>query len=184
MTEPQDIDRRALLRGRWRKRPEQSPVYRRHRTVRPPGANRTDEFLELCNGCGACVSACPYKAIYLTAAKTTAGEASPEMFPSVSACRLCEDTPCIAACDTGALMPLERQDIRLAHLRVVAENCWAANGTDPDCDACAQACPVRARAISVSSGRAPILFESGCTGCGLCYHACLSPAKALRVEAF
>jgi ferredoxin-type protein NapG len=189
MSDDEGLDRRALLRGSWLK-PKSQPKtatetksYDRMKVTRPPGAVTEDQFLELCTGCGDCITACPHDVIYKTGVQTANGEASPVLFITVSACHLCEDTPCIAACETGALVPTDRVLIRLSEATVVPDNCWSANGHDPECNFCADACPLNEIAISHESGSAPNIHEDGCTGCGLCFHACPAPGKPIQINA-
>jgi ferredoxin-type protein NapG len=77
--------------------------------LRPPGAVEELLFLERCTKCNDCVTACPPGAI---AAHPRDG--TPVLFADQSPCLLCEDLPCITACGTEALLPVEG----ISHVRM------------------------------------------------------------------
>lgn len=67
---------------------------------RPPGALANEKaFLEKCTGCDKCMAACPYNVITIDDLE----KRDPFIEQEVQPCRWCEDTPCIKACDSGAL---------------------------------------------------------------------------------
>ncbi len=67
---------------------------------RPPGAAPSEtEFRALCTGCDACMVACPVNVIMVEDMESR----YPLIFPEKDPCIACEDTPCITACETGAL---------------------------------------------------------------------------------
>ena len=68
--------------------------------LRPPGAVGEALFLERCTKCSDCVKACPHDSIVFHI------DGTPVIFPDQVPCYLCEDTPCIAACVTEALLPV------------------------------------------------------------------------------
>jgi ferredoxin-type protein NapG len=69
------------------------------RTVaRPPGARTESVFRARCTGCGDCVTACPYETL------APGPDTYPWLWdPAGHPCYRCDDFPCIAACNTGAL---------------------------------------------------------------------------------
>ena len=178
MGDSPDIDRRALLRGSWLK-PKRRPPPRT--VVRPPGALPEETFLKQCTGCDDCHTACPFGAIMLTGPRNESGAHTPELFLDVSPCRMCEDVPCAAACTTGALVPIEHVNIRMASMYAVDEHCWSKSGFKTGCNECYEACPLPGTAITHHAGDAPE-FHEGCTGCGLCFSVCPAPAKAIRFD--
>lgn len=142
--------------------------------LRPPGAVAEARFLELCNRCGDCASACPHAAIATAPPVYRAASGTPRIDPSVAPCRLCEDLPCIGACETGAL----RDDgARMGTARINRFDCINALGTS--CSICAEQCPVD-QAID-SSGPIPAVRQDLCVGCGLCHHVCPAPRNAVAI---
>ncbi len=179
MARKTDVDRRGLLRGDWlRSGHEQRTSY----ALRPPGALDERLFPTACDGCSACAAACPHKVIYMTGPPAANSEATPELFVDVSPCRLCQDLPCIAACEPGALRPVTRAEVRIAKAGVLAERCWVVNGTDAGCTKCFDVCPLPGTAITQTPGAAPVIHEEPCTGCGLCYGECPVPGKAIQLS--
>lgn len=142
--------------------------------LRPPGAVEEAVFLERCTTCGDCIKACDPGAIVCHA-----GDGTPVIFADQSPCLLCDDLPCIAACATDALGPVDRaQDIRLGLAVVSQRLCTAGQG----CHACVSKCPVDALSMDFSAMRLEV-FAEGCVGCGMCEHVChtVNDHVAIRV---
>lgn len=142
--------------------------------LRPPGAAEEAQFLERCTKCSDCIEACPPGAIVAQVAGGT-----PVMFADQSPCLLCEDFPCIAACATDALLPVERvADVRMGLASVTHRLCTAGQG----CHACVSKCPTNALAMDFDSLRLAIHAEA-CVGCGMCESVCktVNDHVAIRV---
>ena len=89
--------------------------------LRPPGAADEALFLERCTQCGDCAKVCPYGSITFHPQNGT-----PVIFADRMPCYLCEDVPCIAACATEALLPVEgREQIRMGLAVVSHQVCTA-----------------------------------------------------------
>ncbi len=181
MTDPQSVlgretDRRGLFTGAWR-RPSAPAI------VRPPGALAPDDFAAQCDGCGACVDACPVDAIRMTAPATAIARATPQIEAAESACVMCEGLVCASACPRGALKPVEPGEMRIALASRNVNACWAEAGIDPGCDHCYQRCPLRGRAITWRAGRGPRIDSAACTGCGSCLWACPAQPNAISLTA-
>ena len=150
------------------------------RFLRPPGAAPEAEFLALCTSCNDCISACPKQAIRKAGdefGKVLAGK--PMILPEINPCWLCQDLPCISACETGALQPLDsREEVRMGIASVDLGSCYAAQGSI--CESCREACPVRPKAITLAYGSAPEVDVGRCTGCGVCSYLC--PADAIAIS--
>ncbi|HTL52769.1 MAG TPA: 4Fe-4S dicluster-binding protein [Planctomycetota bacterium] len=145
----------------------------------PPGA--VANFYTTCTRCNDCVAACPHWSIRKAGLEFgPALEGFPLLLPSETACHLCTDLPCIAACEPHALMPLPIAAIRLGAVAVIDyATCSVPQGKA--CDVCIKACPVAAQAIFADSRGVPQVIATGCTGCGLCVAPC--PTGAVRMEA-
>ncbi|MEE9185802.1 MAG: 4Fe-4S dicluster domain-containing protein [Candidatus Binatia bacterium] len=136
---------------------------RSKRHLRPPGTVEEGLFLTLCNGCGDCMKACPYKSLKMV-------EGSPRFKPRESPCYLCEDFPCIRACRTGALKAVEgRGQVRVGTAILRKADCLAWGGAD--CQMCFIRCPLTGEAITLEDFK-PFIREDRCTGCGVCEYVC------------
>ncbi len=137
--------------------------------IRPPGAVGEVEFLSACTRCDACVLACPHTAIQRLTIQSGVAANTPYIEPKTQACMLCPDFPCIAACETGALLPTTVDQVRMG-MAVVNPDCchtWE----DKVCTQCYDACPLPERAITIDKDFHPVVL-SGCIGCGLCENIC------------
>jgi MinD superfamily P-loop ATPase len=88
---------------------------------------------------------------------------------------MCEDMPCIDACDTGALDPALPHKIGIAHLQTY--NCLAHNQSI--CTVCSERCPIDG-AIELTDGK-PHIIDENCTGCGVCHSVCPAPVNAIMI---
>ncbi|MCP4872538.1 MAG: 4Fe-4S dicluster domain-containing protein [Proteobacteria bacterium] len=143
---------------------------------RPPGAGPEAEFLQDCTSCGDCASACPHAAIGVLPAGAGKAAGTPAMDTQKNPCHLCEDMPCIEACEPGALLPLELSDVLLGLAEINQASCFAFQG--PECGACVGACSVQA--ISQVNWK-PVIDPQVCNGCGLCVPACPVWDGAIRI---
>ena len=142
--------------------------------LRPPGAVEDALFLERCTKCSDCIKACPPGAIV-----AHANDGTPVIFADHSPCLLCEDFPCIAACATEALVPVDGiRDVRMGVAAISHRFCTAGQG----CQACVSKCPTRALAMDFESLRLLIAPEA-CVGCGMCEMVCktVNDHVAIRV---
>lgn len=147
----------------------------RRAVLRPPGAIEERAFLSLCTRCGDCVQACPTGAIVPAGVEHHAAEGFPLLDPTVGPCRMCPDTPCISACQTGALSRLI--PLRMGSAHVVLDRCVRSVGTA--CETCLVSCPVPG-ALNLKEGK-PVVNEAVCTGCGSCRNACPAPTNAVVI---
>ena len=136
---------------------------RRTDWLRPPGALEEAQFLESCTGCGECVDVCPHESI-----RVLEEDETPVIYPDEQPCYLCEDFPCIAACEPEALRPVGTlKEVNMGTAVVSQRICTAGQG----CNACVAQCPMRAIAMDFAS--LSILVERDrCVGCGICEHIC------------
>jgi ferredoxin-type protein NapG len=156
-------------------RPAPAPV--RTDWLRPPGAVDETLFLDRCTQCGDCAKVCPYGSITFHPQNGT-----PVIFADQIPCYLCEDVPCIAACATDALLPVEgRGQIRMGLAAVLHRVCTAGQG----CHACASKCPTDALSMDFDRQQIVVTAER-CVGCGLCEHVCqtVNDRVAIRVTPF
>ena len=145
--------------------------------LRPPGAVDEALFLERCTQCGDCAKVCPYGSIAFHPQNGT-----PVIFADQVPCYLCEDVPCITACATDALLPIEgREQIRMGRAVVSHRVCTAGQG----CHACASKCPTDALSMDFDTQRLVVAAER-CVGCGLCEQVCrtVNDHVAIRITPY
>jgi ferredoxin-type protein NapG len=144
--------------------------------LRPPGAVGEAIFLERCTKCSDCMKACPHESIVIHQ------DGTPVIYPDQMPCYLCDDTPCIAACATEALLPVG--SVTEARMGVAVINhrlCTAGQG----CHACVSKCPTDALTMDFDAQRLVVAVER-CVGCGMCEHVCrtVNDHIAIRVTPF
>ena len=155
----------------------EAPMPVRTDWARPPGAVAEPLFLERCTKCGDCVDACPYEVL-----QSHPQQGFPVLFPNERPCSLCEDFPCMAACETQALEPVEgRTEVTLGTAEISISRCTAEQG----CHACVASCPVGAIQMDFACLRV-VVAETECVGCGLCALTCrtVSDHGAIRIRPF
>lgn len=140
---------------------------------RPPGAIEENQFLAGCTRCSDCRDACPYDAIRKAPERLGAIAGTPVIEADTAACLMCEDFPCITACEPGVLVHSHPKVMGTA--KVTQHLCLAHHGTT--CTVCSERCPVDG-ALNVSEGK-PTIDEEVCTGCGVCRYVCPAPENAI-----
>lgn len=158
---------------------EEQPEKRRTDWLRPPGAIEEPRFLESCTGCGECVEACPHESLRILDSDGPERKETPAIYPDEQPCYLCEDFPCIAACEPEALRPVGTpKDVNLGLAVVSHKICTVGQG----CNACVAACPMRAIAMDFASLSIRVDGDL-CVGCGICEHICktVNDRVAIRV---
>ena len=158
---------------------------RAKRWIRPPYALDELEFLLACTRCDKCVEACPHHVIFTLSARLGAQVVgTPAMDLVNKGCRLCEDWPCVEACEPKALMfpeISEQDELPLPHIAIAeinTETCLPYNG--PECGACASSCPVPGALLW--DGPKPVIDPDKCTGCALCREVCIVDPKAIEIR--
>ncbi|MGB0910847.1 MAG: 4Fe-4S dicluster domain-containing protein [Nitrospirales bacterium] len=149
------------------------PITEREGWLRPPGAAEESEFLDQCTKCADCLDACPYHAI-----RKNVVDQYPVIFPDEKACELCEDFPCIDACETDALLPvLSSFDVRMGIAKISYRDCTA----DQGCNACVSKCPHEAISMDFSTFKLSVVDDQ-CVGCGLCQSICRTVNDRMAVK--
>ncbi len=151
--------------------------FKPQRWLRPPGALRESEFLTTCTRCTACQEVCPYQSIRRLGPEFAAAAGTPAIIPTESPCYLCEDMPCITACEPRALIPVGRAEVRMGVAVIDLAACYVSSGQP--CDYCVTRCPLRSDAIVFDDAGLPKIVEGGCTGCGVCAYLC--PGRAIEI---
>jgi ferredoxin-type protein NapG len=155
--------------------------------LRPPYAVDEMPFLLGCTRCGKCIEACPHEVLFGLPAHLGQQVAdTPVMGLLDRGCRMCDDWPCVTACEP-AVMKLPDRDgetppapPRLARAQINIEICLPYSG--PECGACAHACPVPG-ALEWEGGIRPVINQEHCTGCAMCHEACITEPKAVDITA-
>lgn len=152
--------------------------------IRPPYALEELEFLLSCTRCGDCVAACPHQVIFPLESRLGAKVVNtPALDLLNKACHLCEDWPCVQACEPQALkFPEVEEDDELplpllAEAKINTSTCLPYSG--PECGACQGSCPVDG--ALVWDMEKPSISSQDCVGCGLCREACIVEPKAVQL---
>ena len=169
-----EFSRRGLLSGAWRANAVPT-------AVRPPGAVGEEQFVGLCDGCGACAQACPVGAVQMTGPRVANGAPSPQIIAAAAACTMCEGLVCSTACPQGALTRTTPGSMRIAEVEFHPRDCWTLQGIEPGCSYCFDYCPLRGSAITYRRGSGPEIHSGTCTGCGTCVFLCPAQPKAIAV---
>lgn len=145
----------------------------RHDWLRPPGAVEESLFLERCTRCADCAKACPFGSI-----KFDLRDGTPVIFPDEIPCYLCEDFPCIASCETDALLPVgSREEVKMGVAVVIHRDCTAGQG----CNACVSQCPTHAITMNFDAFRI-LVSADGCVGCGICEQTCKTVNDTIAIK--
>jgi len=167
--------------------------------IRPPYALNELDFLLKCTRCGDCMEKCPADVLFPLPAKYGLEVVStPAMDLSEKGCRLCDDWPCVSACEPGALFNPPTDSTteseegtadgpilsayatmpKLADIRIIENRCLPYMG--PECGACAHSCPVEGALLW--DGPKPRIDPETCVGCAMCVEACITEPKAVSVR--
>lgn len=168
--------------------------------LRPPFAVDELDFLLACTRCDKCIESCSYGVIFkLPSSHGYQVAGTPAMDLLNRGCHLCQDWPCVMACEPDALKLVAGDEDegeavdektppaiplmppKLALVRIDTQTCLPYLG--PECGACAESCPVPG-ALEWEGGRRPVINQDVCTGCALCREACIVEPKAVHVAAF
>ena len=186
------MDRRNFFRMGLQKAAEtavrladESVTQRARHWIRPPFAQAELEFLLACTRCDKCIEACPHDVLFKLPARLGAQVVgTPAMDVLNRGCHLCDDWPCVNACEPDALrLPAAAEDEdaplpKLAHAEINVSACLPYLG--PECGACKPACPVPG-AMTWKMEK-PEINPDICTGCGLCREACIVEPKAVNIS--
>lgn len=185
MSKSKSISRRDLLLGKLFRTPVREPddipakaspkSEKLLAILRPPGAVDERSFLAGCTKCNECATACPVGAIFSAPPRFGSAAGTPMIDPMQAPCVMCEDTPCIAACEPNVLQA--ELGLQMGTAKIKQLHCLAYNGTI--CTVCSEQCPVEG-AIGLKQGR-PIINEQICTGCGVCQYVCPAPYNAIAI---
>lgn len=152
--------------------------------IRPPYALQELDFLLTCTRCDLCIEACPHDVIFSLPSRLGAGVmGTPAMDLLNKGCHLCEDWPCVHACEPNALVFPQKSSGDLEPLPVMAradvnkQACLPYLG--PECGACEGSCPVPG-ALKWEMTK-PFIDPELCTGCGLCRQACIVDPSAVII---
>jgi ferredoxin-type protein NapG len=148
------------------------------RWLRPPGALPEDAFRAACTRCTDCLKACPRNAIRRLGSEFGEDADTPAIIPDEAPCYLCKDLPCIAACESGALAPVEPHNVAMGVAVLDKGRCYLAAGQP--CDYCIMRCPLKPKAIRLGDNGLPMISEENCAGCGVCSHLCPGGAISIR----
>jgi len=145
-----------------------------------PGVTNRRQFLQRCAGNGSCAQACPHGAITLTSIDQDFK--LPFIDPEIAPCHLCQPSPCVQACTTGALSQIPPTKVRMG--TAVLDPCRCLCFIGVHCRNCVDACPLAGEAIFWDAEiDAPLINMDKCVGCGICISVCPSPERPITIFA-
>jgi MauM/NapG family ferredoxin protein len=148
------------------------PVY-----VRPPGAQPESQFVGQCCRSQQCVNVCPVQAIKIDYSGIFMN-GNPYIDIDSQPCVMCQDILCTRNCPSGALQFTEAAAVKLG--TAIWNESLCKRTTGDDCQLCVDKCPLGKTAIELDERRV-VVHDGGCTGCGVCQHACPTWPKAVKV---
>ncbi len=150
--------------------------------IRPPYAVAELDFLLACTRCNACIEACPHNIIFPLAARLGADVVNtPALDLLKKGCHLCEDWPCVNACEAKALVRIENESpTKFARAEINENLCLPFSG--PECGACVPHCPVEGAMELINEK--PVIHQDVCSGCALCREVCVVEEKAILITPF
>lgn len=153
--------------------------------IRPPYALNELDFILACTRCDKCVEACPHGVIFKLPSRLGARVmGTPALDLINKGCHLCDDWPCVVACEPGALKIPEIAGDEVRNLPILSragintDSCLPYSG--PECGACEASCPVPG-ALKWDMTR-PFIDPQLCTGCGLCREICIVDPSAVIIH--
>ena len=153
--------------------------------IRPPYALEEFDFLLACTRCDKCIEACPYQVIFSLSARLGAQVAgTPALDLLNKGCQVCNDWPCVKACEPKALKLPEAKDAarhslpNIAVAEINTQTCLPYSG--PECGACAHRCPVPGAILWNDSK--PMIDQDKCNGCVLLREDCIVEPKAIGIK--
>lgn len=160
--------------------------YQSPNLIRPPGAGKEEEFLELCVSCGECIRACPTGGLRPSLFEGgIEGLGTPRLVPRIGPCApYCN--LCSQVCPTGAIKPYNLEDkpkIKIGLAKVDYNRCIAYS-EGKDCLVCQENCSYQAIQLAPGPKKAniPRVNPDICTGCGQCENHCpVEGTAAIRV---
>ncbi|MCH7993513.1 MAG: 4Fe-4S dicluster domain-containing protein [Planctomycetes bacterium] len=149
--------------------------------LRPPGAIDEATFLDTCFRCDQCAKACPADAIFLLDRTAGTAAGTPVIDPDRAPCVVCDGLQCTQVCESGALVKLtDPRRIRIGLAEVYEPLCLRTQGES--CTVCVDRCPMGTDALRFEGDGPPIVYSSGCVGCGVCQNVCPTTPKAIVVR--
>ncbi len=143
---------------------------------RPPGAVAEALFLQRCTGCDDCRLACPHGSILKAPRRFRQAAGTPFIDPATAPCWLCDDLPCVTACEVQALTP-DADPMGTAHI----SRYECLNSLGSECSTCVERCPVEGAIAFHRPAKAPIVCPALCAGCGICQYVCPAPGAAIGI---
>lgn len=159
------ISRRGLLHSLLKSVKEnRNGILTEGNNGRPPFSASRHLFYDLCDGCGQCVSICPYGLLQLSQGKPIISID----FSSCDFCGLCADN-----CHTNVLNKVFKAD---TYLRPTINNDLCINNTCDECLICRDTCPQKAISTDLD------IDYDKCNGCGECKINCFVSAITLDAQ--
>ena len=146
----------------------QVDIHGKQHPLRPPWAEDEGAFLEHCNSCGACITACPEKILE----KGRGGY--PQINFQYGECTFCKR--CVEQCPNQSLQETRTPPWHLkAHIN---EKCLTQQQVI--CYSCRDSCEHEAILFAIAKVSIPTIDFDKCNGCGACYQSC--PVTAIMMK--